>query len=92
MCERWHTISTINPDFPTPKQEIYCCIYDGDSYTEVRRTKTDLNAIEDLLMLHPAWRILWRPVPQTTPPPNTLPSSATHHPHRKEVPYGKHTN
>lgn len=88
MFERWHTISTTNSDFPTPKQEIYCCIFDGDGYTEVRRTKTDLNAIEDLLMLHPTWKILWRPMPQPPKPP----SSVTAFSHHKEVPYGEHTH
>ena len=84
MCERWHIISETDSDFPDAKQEIYCCINDGVSVSEVRKAVADLKYIEDLLRLHPTWKILWQPMPPLpNPPPLTAVFSGG-----KEVPHG----
>lgn len=84
MCERWHIISQTMDDFPAPNQEIYCCIVDGDSVSDVRKVITDLKALKDLVTIHPTWKILWQPMPA---PPNP-PSYTVVFPCRKEVHHG----
>ncbi len=86
MNESWHIISNESSTLPKPGQIVYCCIADGVSISTVRPISSNLKYFEDLLYLHPKWKILWRELPPLPEPP----SLAEIFPDRKEEPHGKH--
>ena len=88
MNAGWHIISKKDSELPEAEQEIYCCIFDGDAISTVKKAKADLTYLEELLHLHPSWKIFWQPLP----PPPKPPSISALFSRRKEAPYGKFSN